>query len=146
MLQVRANSWHYWVWRLGRAEYKRPKNLCRYFWHCTFKIVAALIVTGLMVTGITAIGILIWSFPIVFSKVVILLAIAAGLFVVLGYIVGAWVDRRKATEDEREKKKVERLVAKSQEPPKPPSTLGLIWAFIKAKKEKYCPLIQVVDK
>jgi len=108
--------------------------------------VAALIVTGLMVTGITAIGILIWSFPIVFSKVVILLAIAAGLFVVLGYIVGAWVDRRKAGEEEREKQKVDRLIAKSKEPPRPPGTLGLVWLFIKAKKAKYCPLIQVVDK
>jgi heme exporter protein D len=105
--------------------------------------VAALIVTGLMVTGITAIGILIWSFPIVFSKVVILLAIAAGLFVVLGYIVGAWVDRRKATEDVREERQREKEKAKEN---KPPSTIGLIWTFIKAKKDKYCPLIQVVDK
>jgi len=108
--------------------------------------VTALILAGLVLTGMGAIAYLVWSFPIIITKGLVALAIAGVLFVGLGYIVGVWVDRRKATEDERKKKKVDRLIAKSKEPPKPPGTLGLVWLFIKAKKEKYCPLIQVVDK
>jgi hypothetical protein len=150
MLQVRAGSWHYWIWRLGRSSQSRPKNLCCYFWHCVFKILAALFVVGLALTGAGAIMYLVLSFPAFFGMGVVGLAIIILLVIGFGYIVGAWVDRRHANAPKREQRKAERLKAEYEAREarrnKPPGAWGLTWTFIKAKKAKYCPLIQVVDE
>lgn len=150
MLQVRSNSWHYWVWSLGRRSSSRPKNLCRYFWHCAFKIIGALIIAGLALSGIVGLLYLIASFPIWFGIGMVGLGVAAVLFIGLGYLVGIWIDHRLATEKQRHDRKRQRQIAKNErrqaKQNKPPSAFGLIWAFIRAKKKKYCPLIEVVDK
>lgn len=151
MLQVRANSWHYWVWSLGRSRsstsgipYAQPKNLCLYFWHCALKIGLALFIAGLALTGAAAIVYLIASFPVIIGKGIVLIAIAAVVFIALGYLVGAGVDRRKATKHERMIRHMdEKEARRKRKEAKQPS---LLWAFIKAKKQKYCPMIQVVDK
>ncbi len=145
-LKVKAGSWHYWVWRLGRGSYSSPKNLCRYFWHVTFKIVAALIVMGLAILGVTLIGLLIYEHPMGVSLATIALMLAIGLIIGLGFLVGIYFDRREARKPERMEQKAAREKAKREKANQPPGTMSLIWTFIKAKKAKYCPLIEVVDK
>lgn len=155
-MKVKAGSWHYWVWCLGRGtDYmgrrnSQPKNLCKYFWHIVLKVVLALTVVGLALTGIGAILYLVLSFPVVFGMGVIGLAIICLIVIGLGYLVGIWVDHRVNTKEAREERKQARwhadMARKRARENQPPGTLGLTWAFIKAKKAKYCPLIEVVDK
>lgn len=145
MLQVRAGSWHYWIWSLGRRQSSRPKNLCLYFWHCTFKILAALTIFGLAFAGIGALAYLVWSFPFFFSGGLIGLVVIGLAVWVGGYLFGAWYDRHMRRKDEKRDRRAA-LPPKPPKPVKPPGTMSLIWTFIKAKKKKYCPLIQVVDE
>lgn len=141
MLKVKANSWHYRLWMAGRNPSSRPKNLCKYFWHNVLKVVSALIVVGLALAGIGGILLVLYSFPVQSFIVVLVCALSIGGLIGLGLLLQAWGDRRKRIRDEI--RWGERPAPPPKKPKGPPP---MLWLWIKAKKEKYCPLIQVVDE
>lgn len=148
MLQVRKHSWHYWVWRLGRdGNLPQPKNLCRYFWHIVFKIVATAVIASLVILGLTFIALTLYNHPVGSALIVVGVILVISAFIGLGYVVGGWVDRRKERYDAAYSAYVRgEGPHPKHKPAKPKKQPNLVWAFIKARKQKYCPLIQVVDE
>ena len=133
MLKVGRNSWHYRIWSMGRSYSTRPKNLCRYFWHIVFKVVLALVAVGLALVGIGALVFLMVTKPIDFLYGLGTLLLCIGIVFALIFGIHKGADYA----DERHKR-----ILKGEITPKEP---GMIRTFLKARKKKYCPLIEVVD-
>lgn len=145
MLKIRQNSWHYWIWKLGRDYHSRPHNLCKYFWHIIlFKIVPALIVAGLVLAGVIGIGYAMYTNPGEFAQVVLLLCLSCLLAIALIFLVKMAVDRY----DKRQKVKQDYayLVLMGKAEPLPKKEPSPFWLWLKARKQKACPLIEVVDE
>jgi hypothetical protein len=137
MLRIGKNSWHYWLWKLGRDENSRPKNLCKYFWHIAIvKVLLPAILASFVLLGVATLGWLIWGHPVEFG--VGLMLLVGGTAAVVGVI--------KLTETYVEHR---REVAMTRPPkpkkPKKEKKPNIFFEFLKARKRKMCPLIEVVD-
>lgn len=138
MLEISTSKWHYRLWKIGRARGSEPHNLCKYFWHIVlFKLVLPLAGVGLVLFGVGSILWVIWLHPVEAA----LGTFAAFLIVVLVVLLG-WLLTRRA-ERRKVKRRQQRLQPARPAPPKEPSVL---WAYLKARKQKVCPLIKVVDR
>jgi len=138
MLHVKKTSWHYWLWRLGRDERSRPKNLCKYFWHIVLiKLVIPFVLVSLALLGIGSLVYVIWGHPAETSMIIL-----AGLAIaVLGVAIIALI--QKLRERHLAKAKARELLPPS--PPKPRKDPNPFWLYLKARKKKMCPLIEVID-
>lgn len=144
MLKVKSNSWHYRLWAAGRNPRSRPKNLCKYFWHNVLKVAAALIVVGLALAGIGGILLVLYSFPVESFIVVSVIVFGISLIVGLAYFVHWGVTRII-----RRRARIRDEIRWGDRPAPPPKIKGpppAWWLALIAKKQKYCPLIQVVDE
>lgn len=135
-MKVNRNSWHYRLWRWGRDDrysHKRsePRDLCRYFWHIAIvKMLLPLIGASLIVAGIVAIVIKAANDPLTVGLVI--LAILGGLAVAFG--LAEFFDRRA---DLRQRREWDPSLRK--EP-------GIVRQYLRARKRRICPLIEVVDE
>ncbi len=126
-MRISENAWHLKVARLADGSYQ-PRDLCSYFWQVTFKLLAALaVVYSAIYWGYVLVDAIFdnpwWAFMIV---------IVPAAFVVLGGVVFLLIAAFEAIpkpHSERAKKE------------KPPSLVG---EYLKAKKRRICPLIEVV--
>lgn len=135
MLKVKKNSWHYWLWRLGRDEGSRPKNLCKYFWHIAIvKVLLPGILASFVLLGVVTLGWLIWGHPAAFGIGAMLLIGTVAVVIGLVKLGGSYVEHRH-----------ELAMTRPPKPVKPPKKPNIVFAFIKARKQKMCPLIEVVD-
>jgi len=137
MMKVSKHSWHYRLWSLGRDSSSRPRNLCKYFWHIALiKVLFPLVVAFFVLLGVGLLLWVIWGHPIQTAAVIL---VALGI-VLLGFglfkLLQMWGERRE------EARYAASLVPT---PPKPKKQPGVLRSFIKAKKQKACPLIEVVD-
>lgn len=129
-MQISNRAWHLRMVRAQMLEPYIPSNLCNYFWRVVgillFDTVGIAIILGIL----GGIGFGIYKLYILFQTDLIdaLLGVGLGLsmFSIIGIIV--WLDQRKR---------------KRPKEPKPP---GLVRSYIKARKERYCPLIEVVEE
>jgi len=94
-------------------------------------IVLPTVVGLLALAGVAALLYVIWSNPV--TSAITIGSILLGIGILAG--IAYWYDK---TKDERAIKKLERKNA----PPKDP---GMVQTFIRAKKSKVCPLIEVVN-
>lgn len=143
MLRINRNSWHYRLWSVGRPSNHKPRNLCRYFWYCVFVSVLGLVISGLAFGGLVGLIYLIATNPTEFAigtgMLILIVGVAAGSV----WMIQKMIARKREREEERR-----RRIREGLEPPpvpKPPKEPSVLLAFLKAKKERYCPLIQVVD-
>lgn len=143
MLKVHRDSWHYRIWSLGRPSRHTPRNLCRYFWYIALLVLIGLTITALAIAGIVGLVYVVFTSP--FESLIAVLmgaAIIVGIILLVG-IGGYLVERHeKKKEDERIREDRVRMGLEEPQPPKEP---GLIRSWLRAKKKKYCPLIEVVD-
>ena len=133
MLKIKKSSWHYRLWAFTHEHPERvkPTNLCRYFWRIFFTITlpAALIVAALI-----GIGALLW---VMFQNPVPTLIVLGSIALFLGFIFfAAWQERH------RKRKRAARALIEPDPEPKDPNPFT---EFLKARKQKVCPLIEVVD-
>ena len=140
-LLISRNSWHYRMWSAGRSSYDRPRNLCRYFWYIFGQVAILLFLAGLALVGL---GALLYAFvtkPVTSFIVTGSIILGIGLLWVLIYGMIKYFRRM----EEKDRQHLEALRRGEIPHPKPkePSALRL---WLKARKEKYCPLIEVVDK
>ena len=127
---LKKNTWHYKVWLRSYGDrYNRrvpeTTNLCSYF-HRVFWLSLAYLMLGFML-AVIACAVSYQVFYVGFWQHTKIAFIWLGVFVlVIGLIIGAvwWAEERKY----RDKK----------EP-------GLFGKWIKAKKEKVCPLVEFED-
>ena len=118
---IKENSWHYRVYEFGYSALDRwppsETNLCRYFWRVMWGLFLGtmMVTVALLVLGL--LGTALYNFT--FITLTVLGVIAA--------LIGAGIayDRRPY----KEKVKVEP---------------GLLRLYLRAKKEKVCPLVEFV--
>lgn len=148
MIKVSKNSWHY---RLYVSVWDSPpKDLCRFFWGT---IAAMFLHVADFIGGILArLGTGFWRAVLflfmigmfIFLAVVIVLATienpwfplilmgcmaaVAALLAIVGLLIVYLVDRDKEEQKEGA------------------STPTIAWEFVKAKKQRVCPLIEVIDE
>lgn len=161
MLRVSATSWHYrlykWTQRYGNWPNSEPKSLCSYFWSivltplfiysATFRKVVEsvlfrpfvwlgrlnqtaliIVVTAVITTVIVCWGFL-WPHKLLIAAIVVVGIIVAGVLLLLIALgIAELSDRRKSGSDLE------------------PITGQLIFEFVRAKKRRVCPLIEVVDE
>jgi hypothetical protein len=143
-MKVRTTSWHYRLWRFGRETPSQPRDLCRYFWHLVLiKIIPPIILVSLALLGIGSLAWVIWGHPLEAGLVVfftvLIIALIFGIFFLIRWLVPKLKDRRR-------QKRIERQRIVSTSPPLPPKDPNPFWEFLKARKRKMCPLIEVVEK
>src|SRR5688572_12688718 len=131
-MRVRKSSWHYRLWRFGRESHtSQPRDLCRYFWHLALiKVLLPTALAAMVLTGIITVLVVIWNNPLEAAITVALTVVTVGL--VVGIVLLA---RRRHQASEREE-------PLGPPPKKEPSVLS---QFISSRKQKICPLIEVID-
>ena len=120
-MKVKRTAWHYKISNLGTGFERSSDNLCRYFWRLITKSLTIIISIPL---AILAIGFAIYSVvsdpP---ALIVFLFFISSAMFPGLA----VWFMRKK--------------LGKSPEMPYG----NIVTEYIKAKKEKVCPLIVYIE-
>ncbi len=121
-MKINKNAWHYKLQRFWR--FSPVNNLCSYFWSTVLGVLLFPIVPFLFVTSLFFILLpFIWFF---FSDIEWLgVAITVGFFEIMALLF-SWVDYR------REKNIHDKLSVTRE--------------YIKAKKQKICPLIEYVEE
>lgn len=136
-MHVRKSSWHYKLWMLGRGGMSQPRDLCRYFWHLMLvKLLAPFLIISAALIGVGALIWLVWGHPVQ-SGLIVLTSI-----LIIGALLGLFWGIQKLV-DRHQRKSISRKM--SLAPPKPPKEPSVVWAYLKARKKKMCPLITVVD-
>lgn len=137
---IDGNSWHCKLYNLTWEN--DPENLCQYvrgiFTSLLLQTLKVLTVLSLAVAGLALFGIagftlyevLIaegWGFVI--KSLLVISALVATTFIIWG-IVAVCLNRREISDFAKEKIKKRK-------------TLSLLYEYLKAKKEKYCPLVEI---
>lgn len=135
MLQIKTSSWHYRLWRFGRESHSsQPRDLCRYFWHLALvKILIPATIATLALAGVAALIWVIWKNPLVAATYT--LGGVVGIMILVGIVL---MSKKQA------EKKEDQLITGTGKP-KVKKKPGLVRQFLKARKAKMCPLIQVVN-
>jgi hypothetical protein len=121
-MKVRKSAWHYWLYNFGFEQCAwRPEtsNLCSYFWRTMWGLLKTLIVVAVAGALLTLGGVGFYRYPL---EMFIAIAAVAALITILHY---------------GERRKYRRIA--SAHPP------GLLRSYIKARKDKVCPLIEFVE-
>ena len=128
-MKVSKSSWHYWIYK-NSFEHGcafEPNNLCPYFWRVVGGGIKILVVTAVVAIVLGFVG---WLFY----------AHTGATFVstaVIGVIIAVsvnWDEIRWAYEERFGK-------SEEVETPEP----GLLRSWLKAKKDKVCPVIEMVE-
>lgn len=136
-IKIDANSWHYKLYSDGRSrvDVLEPKNLCDYFWGILktlgfFAMIGSLVLVLilLMLAGILLIGMIASTLSMYFGP---LIAIAVTTFIVGICLCFYFRECISGSKTVRELSK------------KTSGFLRLILTYAKAKKEKYCPLVEI---
>ncbi len=123
-IQIRKDSWHYRFYSRFYGRWARPGDLCSYARGLLFAVLGYgfLATMILLCSGVLIILIVgsIMEYPAATGIVVGSLVVAAGLIFAL-IKLGPKINKKFLSED------------------------SLPGAYLKAKKEKYCPLVELVD-
>jgi len=132
-MKVSRASWHYKVWNwfhndsYGTRPRKEPKNLCQYFWGIVGPS-AMMSFMGLSILSLIGVGLWVAFTQHTITALVVTFAIIGGSSACyLGYRLDKW------------------LKARPGKPPQPEVEPGPFRAYLRARKEKVCPLIEVID-
>lgn len=153
-MKVSANSWHMKLCNKVEDGDYEPTNLCEHFWTVVLYLVLAGAVSGLTLVLIGSAGLLIfllglliwnlmhdWSILITILKVVGVVVggtvLGLSVFGAVGYVVSRATSRL----ERRERAPKEPKPKKEKKERNP----NILWAYIKALKGRYCPLIEVVE-
>lgn len=125
-MKFKKNSWHYWFYRLtyGGGPTGNKTNLCAYFWRTVLGISMIAFVAAFLLLILTLIGILFYEHTLTMFTILGLISVAVGCAIIRYRIV----DRRYAAGYYDK-----------------PRELGLIRAYLKAKKDKICPIVELED-
>jgi hypothetical protein len=119
-MKVKRKSWHYKISNFGDSFEKSNDNLCRYFWRLIGK--CALVVFGTL--GGIFLTIAFFASPYWISVTIIVLWVCSSVILP---VLAVWFLREK--------------LGKSPEMPYG----NLVVEYMKAKKEKVCPIIEYTD-
>ena len=148
-MQINTNSWHYKLVTMNGAE-SAPRSLCPYFWKGVWHVFLLVLAIG----GITLAG---WGIGVdaaawLFAKCGVVLSSAAAIIpgVIVGWLILAAIFGTifligygiyKVISQRKEKKEAAEWEARKNGTYVPPQP-NIIIAFIKARKEKFCPTLE----
>lgn len=140
-MRVREDSWHVKVNRFWKKDYV-PKNLCSHFWSTiasVFVYPATLLgIVSFVLAGLAGIIVVIVMAILHLTPLLILMVIGiaiGGMIGIFGVLFGLLTLVKYFS---LKKPKTEKKV-------KPPKEPGLVSSFLKAKKMKVCPMIEMVS-
>lgn len=123
-MEIRDDSWHH---KLYKVSYmggwpSTTTNLCSYFWRTVFGLAIAAVFVAVVAIFLGAVGIIFYRHTAVCFMVLGTIGTLAGLGWLWYYI---------------SEKRYEARGYKDAEP-------GLIRSYLRAKKEKVCPIVEIV--
>lgn len=133
-MKIRTDSWHYKLYERSYSQLQFPAqntNLCKYFWRViggTLYVAFLATVLGAILGGI---GFLFYKYTLVSFTVAGCIAAIIGLIFLYLYVAERLYDRAK----------LKRSQPGYQEPEP-----GFLRSYVRAKKEKVCPLITFVEE
>lgn len=145
-MQINTNSWHYKLVTMNGAE-SAPRSLCPYFWKGVWHMAFAAFAVCFAGWGV-GVDVATWLFAqcgVVLSSAAaiipglivgwLMLAAIFGTIFLIGYGIYKVISRRK------EKKEAAEWEARKNGTYVPPQP-NIVIAFIKARKEKFCPTLE----
>ncbi len=126
-MKIRRNSWHYWFYTFCREGFTpQSTNLCRYFWRVVLGMGIVTFLCAFAALMITVVGLLFYEHTL-------------GMFIAIGVIVAgvSMIPLYFYIQD----KLAERRRAPGYRKPGP----GLLRLYLRAKKEKVCPIVTFAD-
>lgn len=140
MLKVKRSSWHYRLWKTthGFNPNAEPKNLCKYFWWSVFSIIIPAVVCSFALAGLVTLLYIMYSNPVVTGMVVGTIVLCAGLGVGTVVVANAEKTRRAALPPKVKSERPRKVRTK-------PRKIRLLRDYLAARKQKVCPLIEVID-
>jgi len=131
-MEIRKNSWHFNLYTMSFSSGwgGETTNLCSYFWRVMSGMFKALFIIAFLLTVLAGLGSIIYQFPLVSLPA---LGLAAVCILIMRY-------RARVRNDVTSERY--RTRSEGYEKPEP----GLIRSYLKAKKDKVCPLITFVEK
>lgn len=169
-MKVSEGAWHVTVVRRLNHDY-RPRDLCSHFWTVQGAL-AIWTVFGLVIAA--AIGavltFVVWGFIVApinvgwpwsgawdggwwsnFQKVLYIIAYALLMATPAGWLVYKldedWVGwGAEVRKERRREERIKRREEESKKEPLPPPKPSILLAFLRAKKRKVCPLIELVPE
>lgn len=118
-MKIKRSSWHYKISNLGDFE-KRNDNLCNYFW----RIVGKLALFFIMAVLLFGIGFTYFTSPAVIPNTILLLWLF-GSVILPPLVIGSIRERLGGPAEIKGE--------------------SIVKEFIKAKKNRFCPMIKYVD-
>lgn len=128
-MKVSRNSWHFKVYRgfgFDSGFYKEPSNLCPYFWRVVWGLTKGAIIVALCGLLLFMLGTVVFTYPF--------WSLGGTAVIALFCAICAYWDEIRSF--------LSRNAPESDVPEPEP---GLIRSYIKAKKDKVCPMIEVVE-
>ncbi len=126
-MEVRTNSWHYKLYRFGSDAFLPSQtNLCRYFWRVVWGAFIGTLLCAAGVSIVVAVSYAFYRYTATSFMVFGGIGAAMGLGVLTFHIKERWDERKWAVGGVK---------------PEP----GLIRSYLRAKKDKVCPLVTFVS-
>jgi hypothetical protein len=127
-MKVRKSAWHHWFYGFGFEHCQwQPEttNLCSYFWRTVWGVLKTLIIIAVAGAILTVAGMCFYSAP----------WFSIGCVAAVGVVIAV------ASNWSTIKYRLNPGRYDSESAPEP----GLLRSYIKAKKDKVCPLIEFVE-
>jgi len=127
-MEIKNDSWHHWLYEAGYGDRPAPQhtNLCKYFWRV---VAGAFLVTVICTIGtsiIVGVGVMFYLHTF------LMFAVLGGIAALVGLLYLYWRHQERAWK---------RRNVQGYQEPEP----GLLRSYLRAKKEKVCPLVTIVD-
>jgi len=127
-MRVSRHSWHYRLWRVEQMK-AHPTSLCPYFWAVVARLVVCLLGAAIPI-ALVVLYVVAWINHPAETAVDTAVIAGGGVSLVAAIALSEWSDRRRQR----------RLYGPTviREP-------NVFTSFVKAKKERVCPRIELVD-
>jgi len=117
-MKIRTDSWHYRLYKLTHDGFPPDTtNLCSYFWRTVVGVLVAVIMGAVILAVLALIG-------MVFTKFTLYSFAALGIILLL----------------------IALFIVRDRRPNRAPAEPGLVRLYLKAKKDRVCPLITFVEE
>ena len=117
-MKIRSNAWHYKFYEFGHGGGHAPSrtNLCRYFWRTAFGMGLCTLLSIIILGIIGMLGFVCYKEPFAITTIL----------VVVGSVIGLV--------------RFYKYAKNNYQAPEP----GLFRLYLKARKDKICPLVEIV--